>query len=83
MCGIRFCRLQDQLIIFMALADGVSSITCGRPTLHTETAIEVAEQMTAAHFTTKSPTPGSQEPWTITCKGAAVAKGACGLTGQM
>ncbi len=66
----------------MALADGVSSITCGRPTLHTETAIEIAEQMTAAKFTTKGPTPGSLEPWTITCKGAAVAMGVCGLTGQ-
>ncbi|BDA44769.1 RNA 3'-terminal phosphate cyclase [Coccomyxa sp. Obi] len=72
------CWLQDQLIVFMALADGVSSITCGRPTLHTETAIQIAETMTAAKFTTKSPTPGSQEPWTITCEGAAVAKGALG-----
>ncbi|CAL8469495.1 g9036 [Coccomyxa elongata] len=72
------CWLQDQLIIFMALADGVSSITCSRPTLHTETAIELAETMTAAKFTLKSPTPGLQEPWTITCKGAAIAKGALG-----
>ncbi len=73
-----FCRLQDQLIIFMALADGVSSLTCGKPTLHTETAIEIAEMMTAAKFTIKNPTPGLQEPWTIICKGAAVAKGALG-----
>ncbi|CAL8343384.1 unnamed protein product [Gadus morhua 'NCC'] len=38
--------LQDQLIIFMALASGTSRIRCGPVTLHTQTAIHVAEQLT-------------------------------------
>ena len=33
------CRLQDQLIIFMALADGTSRMRCTEPTLHTRTAM--------------------------------------------
>ncbi len=69
------CRLQDQLIIFMALADGESSMTCGEPTLHTRTAMVIAEQLTSAKFTVRRPAPRSQEPWTISCKGAGVAAG--------
>ncbi|KZT44174.1 RNA 3'-terminal phosphate cyclase [Sistotremastrum suecicum HHB10207 ss-3] len=42
--------LQDQIIIFMALADGVSQILVGPLTLHTKTAIWVAEQLTEARF---------------------------------
>lgn len=42
--------LQDQLIIFMALANGTSKVKCGPITLHTETAIHVAHQMTKAKF---------------------------------
>jgi RNA 3'-terminal phosphate cyclase (ATP) len=42
--------LQDQLIIFMALASGVSRIRSGPLTLHTETAIHVAELLTGAKF---------------------------------
>uniref|UniRef100_A0A8C0XAG2 RNA 3'-terminal phosphate cyclase n=1 Tax=Castor canadensis TaxID=51338 RepID=A0A8C0XAG2_CASCN len=37
--------LQDQLIIFMALANGVSRIKTGPVTLHTQTAIHFAEQL--------------------------------------
>nr|XP_035925429.1 RNA 3'-terminal phosphate cyclase isoform X4 [Halichoerus grypus]XP_035925430.1 RNA 3'-terminal phosphate cyclase isoform X4 [Halichoerus grypus] len=37
--------LQDQLIIFMALACGVSRIKTGPVTLHTQTAIHFAEQL--------------------------------------
>lgn len=44
-------HIQDQLIIFMALADGVSEIMTGPLTLHTETAIHFAHHMTAAKFT--------------------------------
>lgn len=40
-CG----RLQDQLVIFMALAGGTSSMLCGELTLHTRTAISIAEQL--------------------------------------
>ncbi|GLB35179.1 putative RNA 3'-terminal phosphate cyclase (RTC), insert domain [Lyophyllum shimeji] len=44
--------LQDQIIIFMALAEGRSEVRCGKGglTLHTQTAIWVAEQMTDAKF---------------------------------
>ena len=42
--------LQDQLIVFMALADGESELMTGSLTLHTRTAIMVAEEMTSAKF---------------------------------
>lgn len=42
--------LQDQLIIFMALARGESKVRTGCLTLHTRTAIDVARQMTNAAF---------------------------------
>ncbi|GFQ80058.1 RNA 3'-terminal phosphate cyclase [Trichonephila clavata] len=43
-------HVQDQLVIFMALAKGKSRIRIGPPTLHTKTAIWVAELMTEAKF---------------------------------
>ncbi|KAJ7582488.1 RNA 3'-terminal phosphate cyclase domain-containing protein [Mycena floridula] len=45
--------LQDQIIILMALAKGESRVRCGKGdlTLHTRTAIWVAEQLTSAKFT--------------------------------
>jgi len=46
-------HLQDQLIIFMALAKGKSSVLCGPITLHTQTAIHIAETLTAAKFQVK------------------------------
>ena len=42
--------LQDQLIIYMALAKGTSRIKCGPLTLHTKTAIYMAESMSEAKF---------------------------------
>ena len=42
--------LQDQLILYAALADGDSEITTGSITLHTKTAILIAEQMVGAEF---------------------------------
>ena len=42
--------MQDQLIIFMALAKGISKIQTGPLTLHTKTAIYFAEKMTKAKF---------------------------------
>jgi RNA 3'-terminal phosphate cyclase (ATP) len=42
--------LQDQLILYAALADGVSEITTGSITLHTKTAISIAEQLVGAEF---------------------------------
>ena len=38
------CRMQDQLIIFMALAQGTSRMSCGEPSLHTRTAMCTAEK---------------------------------------
>ncbi|KAG8900220.1 hypothetical protein FRC00_013877 [Tulasnella sp. 408] len=43
--------LQDQIIIFMALAEGESQVVCGPLSLHTRTAIWLAELMTDAKFT--------------------------------
>lgn len=48
---------QDQAIIFMALADGVSRIKVGSLTMHTNTAIYIAEKFTKAKF--KITTDGS------------------------
>lgn len=43
--------IQDQLIIYMALSDGLSRIICGYPlTLHTKTGIYIAEILTKASF---------------------------------
>jgi len=43
--------MQDQIIIFLALARGTSVVKTGMPlTLHTKTAIWVAEQLTNARF---------------------------------
>ncbi len=42
--------LQDQLIIFAALAEGTSRLLAGPLSLHTETAIHVASQLTGAVF---------------------------------
>lgn len=43
--------LQDQLIIFMALANGFSRVRCGPLTLHTRTSIHFSEMLTGAKFT--------------------------------
>ncbi|XP_052257906.1 RNA 3'-terminal phosphate cyclase-like [Dreissena polymorpha] len=58
--------LQDQLIILMALANGKSSIRCGPVTLHTETAIHVATQLTQAKFTVNKISAGQT---VIECEG--------------
>ena len=44
------CRMQDQLIVFMVLARGQSRMLCRTPSLHTRTAIAVAQQLTGAQF---------------------------------
>ncbi|XP_044288504.1 RNA 3'-terminal phosphate cyclase [Varanus komodoensis] len=62
--------LQDQLIIFMALANGISRVRTGPITLHTETAIHFAEQLTKAKFTvTKSEDGSSKDAYVIECQG--------------
>ena len=45
---------QDQLIVYMALAGGRSRLLTGALTLHTRTAISIAEQLTEARFTVTS-----------------------------
>ncbi|KAM9358211.1 RNA 3'-terminal phosphate cyclase isoform 2-T2 [Symphorus nematophorus] len=64
--------LQDQLIIFMALAKGRSRIRTGAVTLHTQTAIHIAEQLTQAKFTiTKSDDDlSSNLTYIIECEGS-------------
>jgi len=44
-------HMQDQLILLMALANGTSKIKTGPLTLHSETAIFIAEKLTKAKFT--------------------------------
>lgn len=64
--------LQDQLIIFMALANGTSRIRTGPITLHTQTAIHVAEQLTNAKFViSKSEDEHAKnDTYIIECQGA-------------
>ncbi|CAB1314189.1 unnamed protein product [Coregonus sp. 'balchen'] len=66
--------LQDQLILFMALANGTSRIRTGPVTLHTKTAIHVAEQLTQAKFTvTKADDENaSNDTYIIECQGVGV-----------
>jgi len=52
-------HMQDQLIIFMALASGTSSIVCGPLELHTETAIHWAQQIAGASVVVE-PVPDSK-----------------------
>jgi RNA 3'-terminal phosphate cyclase (ATP) len=66
--------MQDQLIVFMALARGTSRMLCGAPTLHTRTAIAVAQQLTGAEFHVQE---RGNNLWLLVCAGAAVA---CGST---
>lgn len=63
--------LQDQLIIFMALAKGTSKIRTGPVTLHTQTAIHVAQQLTQAKFTVMKADDeySSNETYIIECQG--------------
>ncbi len=43
--------LQDQMIVYMALASGTSEMLVGCLTLHTQTAIEIAKQVCGAKIT--------------------------------
>ncbi|KAB0399685.1 hypothetical protein E2I00_019878 [Balaenoptera physalus] len=64
--------LQDQLIIFMALASGISRIKTGPVTLHTQTAIHFAEQLAKAKFTVKKSEDeedASKDAYIIECQG--------------
>jgi len=66
--------LEDQLIVFMALAEGKSQMTCGLPSLHTRTAMVVAEKLLpGARFAVKSPREG-EKFHTITCQGVGMKR---------
>lgn len=67
--------MQDQLVVFMALAGGMSRVRCGEPTLHTRTAMVVAEQMLpGVKFAVKNCGDGT---WLLECQGAGLrARGA-------
>jgi RNA 3'-terminal phosphate cyclase (ATP) len=58
--------LQDQLIIYMTLANGKSQILTDELTLHTKTAIYIAELMTGVKFTI---TPKENNLFLIECNG--------------
>lgn len=54
--------LQDQLILYAALAEGRSEILTGSLTLHTQTAIAVAKQLAGARFEVVPLSDGAGEP---------------------
>lgn len=66
--------MQDQLIIFMALAKGRSTLKIGPMEMHTKTSIHFAELLSGAKFTVE-PTPSEQlvleteQSLIITCDG--------------
>ncbi|KAL5490083.1 hypothetical protein ACEPAI_4916 [Sanghuangporus weigelae] len=60
--------LQDQMIIFLALAKGRSIVRTGRVTLHSRTAIWVAERLTSTKFEVKENVDGTEQSLII-CEG--------------
>ncbi len=72
---------RPQLIIFMALARGKSSFKCCEPTLHTRTAMVVAEALTAARFTVVRPAV-TGAAWTIECEGAGLTRATAAAAGS-
>ena len=70
--------LQDQLVVFMALAEGESRMLCTEPTLHTRTAMAVTEQMLpgvkfeVSVRTGKRQREGGGRLWLIKCRGAGI-----------
>jgi len=62
--------LQDQVIIFMALANGVSRVKIGPATGHTKTAIYFSEMLTGAKFSiTKAPGAYKEDTHWLECTG--------------
>jgi len=60
-------HIADQMVIFMALADGHSELRTGPLTLHTESAIHIAEALTKAKFSISN--DPSNNSWVISCTG--------------
>ena len=61
--------MQDQMIIFMALAKGESKMLAGPLTLHSQTAIHIATQLTQAKFCVSPIQTGTNSQTLITCHG--------------
>lgn len=61
--------LQDQLIIYMALASGRSRMRTGPITLHTQTAMHISQLMTNAKFNVVQAAPPSTDSYIIECDG--------------
>jgi len=61
-------HIQDQMIIFMALAPGESQLVTGPLTLHTETAIHIAQTLTGAKFKIEN-CQENNRAWKIICQG--------------
>ncbi|GFR48196.1 hypothetical protein Agub_g10013, partial [Astrephomene gubernaculifera] len=71
--------MQDQLVIWMALAAGVSRMRCSEPTLHTRTAMVVAEALLpGVKFVLRRPT-GHPAASTAAAGADASGKDAAGL----
>mmetsp|Transcript_13146 Transcript_13146/g.22689 ORF Transcript_13146/g.22689 Transcript_13146/m.22689 type:complete len:264 (-) Transcript_13146:318-1109(-) len=61
-------HMQDQLIVYMALASGPSALRTGPLTLHTETSIAVAQLLTKAKFSVDA-VEGVSDAFIISCEG--------------
>ncbi|KAI9347808.1 RNA 3'-terminal phosphate cyclase-domain-containing protein [Zopfochytrium polystomum] len=70
--------LQDQIVIFMALAEGTSTVVTGPLSLHTRTAIHVAELMTKAKFTVEPLGDGTARQ-RVSCVGIGLKGGGGGV----
>lgn len=68
-------HLQDQLVVFMAMARGTSRVVIGEPSSHTHTAICIAETLTTAkfqltrHSAFTSNSQGQSQLWLLECQG--------------
>ncbi|GMH39420.1 hypothetical protein BSKO_07318 [Bryopsis sp. KO-2023] len=65
--------MEDQLVIFMALAQGTSRYSSREPTLHTRTAMVLSEMLTGAKFTVTKPREG-EGCWLVECTGSGISK---------
>ncbi|CAD7703649.1 unnamed protein product, partial [Ostreobium quekettii] len=66
--------MQDQMIIFMALAKGKSRMRCTEPTLHSRTAMVLAEMMIGCKFTVHKPRENGDQCWVVECQGADLTR---------
>eukprot|EP00878_Enallax_costatus_P014324 GHUV01014983.1.p1 GENE.GHUV01014983.1~~GHUV01014983.1.p1 ORF type:complete len:195 (+),score=41.47 GHUV01014983.1:283-867(+) len=68
--------MQDQLIVFMALAEGTSSMLCSELTLHTRTAISIMEQLipdVKFHITLARSNESAETPlYNVRCRGVGL-----------